>query len=130
MKPNEFDFSAVVTGSLRVEYLTGHMALKTQEIAALTGVHAVVLEMARTLLDEFAKDGAPKVARFKLATEEMKKHSDDIASEFFKGLRKATKALSKDPIGVKGGRDADCLAFWLVKKKPWPSKKKAAKVNL
>lgn len=122
----DFDFAKVVTGSVRVEYLTGHMALKTQEIALLTGVPAVVLEMARTLIEEFGKDQNGKVARFKLGTDEMKKHADEISAEFFKGLRKAAKALSKDPIGVKGGRDGDMLAFWLVKKTPWGAKKKAA----
>ena len=39
------------------------------------------------------------------------------------GLRKVGKALAKDPVVVKSGRDGDSLVFWFAKS--W-SRKRAA----
>jgi hypothetical protein len=110
MKNKGLDVSTVIPAGLKVEYLTGDIAFKAQQVAAFTGIHPVILEMGRTLIEE-----SGKVARFKLADAKMKEASEDIRGEFMNGLRRVGKALSKDPVVVKSGRDGDALVFWFAK---------------
>jgi len=104
------DVSALIPATLKVEYLTGDTAFRAQQVAAFTGIHPVILEMGRTLVEEQGK-----VARFKLADPKMKDAAEEIRGEFMKGLRRVGKALSKDPVVIKSGRDGDSLMFWFAK---------------
>jgi hypothetical protein len=110
MTKKEFNISTMIPAGLKVEYLTGDTAFKAQQVAAFTGIHPVILEMGRTLIEE-----SGKVARFKLADAKTKEAAEDIRGEFMKGLRRVGKALSKDPVVVKSGRDGDSLVFWFAK---------------
>src|SRR5688500_14848529 len=102
--------AALIPATLKVEYLTGDIALEAQTVARFTGIHPVILEMGQTLALEIGKTG-----RFKLADQKMKDAGDAIQSEFVKGLRKVAKAMSADPLQVKFGRDGDQLLFWYAK---------------
>jgi len=110
MKNKSSNVSTMIPAGLKVEYLTGDIAFKAQQVAAFTGIHPVILEMGRTLVEEQGK-----VARFKLADPKMKDAAEDIRDEFMKGLRRVGKALSKEKLAVKSGRDGDTLVFWFVK---------------
>lgn len=104
------DIAALIPAKLKVEYLTGDVAFQAQQVAGFTGIHPVILEMGKSLVDPVGK-----TARFKLADDNMKEAAEAIAQEFVKGLKKVAKAISKDPLQVKYGRDGDTLVFWYAK---------------
>jgi hypothetical protein len=106
----DVDLSEILPNAVKVEYLTGDTAFKAQQVAALTGIHPLILEMGRTLIDE-----PGKVARFKLATTELRENADKIQEQFLAGLRRVATALSKERLSTKGERDGDQLVFWYVK---------------
>jgi hypothetical protein len=118
--------TSIPPGEFKVEYLTGEVALKAREVSMLTGIHPVVVEMAKKLIE---KPGS--VGRFLLGTDELKANADAIEQEFMKGLRKVARAVAaKDRLGPKNGRDGHALVFWMQEKKEWlGAKKKAGKVT-
>jgi hypothetical protein len=110
MAETEVDIATLLPSTLKVEYLTGDTAFKAQQVAALTGIPPIILEMGRTLIDE-----PGKVARFKLGSTELRENADKIQEQFLAGLMRVATALSKERLSTKGGRDGDQLVFWYVK---------------
>lgn len=110
MKKKTLNVSTVIPAGIKVEYLTRDTAIQAQQVAELTGIHPVILEMGRKLIEDPAK-----VARFNLADPKMKEAGEAIRDEFRKGLRRVGKALSKEPMVVKSSRDGDALLFWFAK---------------
>jgi hypothetical protein len=110
MKNKSAKISTLIPSGLKVEYLTGDIAFQAQQVAAFTGIHPVIMEMGRKLVET-----PGSVARFKLADPKLKDATGDIQQEFLDGLRKVGKALAKDPVVVKSGRDGDSLVFWFAK---------------
>jgi hypothetical protein len=112
------EVNRLLPGSLKVEYLSGDSAFQAQQVAALSGIHPIILEMGRTLVNE-----PGKVARFKLANEQLRQNAEPLRTEFINGLRRIGKALSPaQALLAKGGLDGDSLVFWY--EKSWSRAKK------
>lgn len=93
----------------KFQVVDGQSFVRLREAAKLAGIHPVVLEMAGELLKRIGGSGAA----FALATPELQRNADEIASTFKTGLRRFAKAMEPTKkIKVKAYKDGQRLVFW------------------
>jgi len=97
----------VLPETLKFEIISGKSFIQTKSAAKLAGIHPVILEMGKKLMESV--DG--QAAQFFLGTPEMKRKAEDIESEFRSGLKKVAKAFG-NALQIKSYREDNKLFFW------------------
>lgn len=97
----------VLPEKLKFESISGKQFIQVKSAAKLAGIHPVILEMGKKLMESV--DG--QAASFLLGTPEMLKKANEIENEFNKGLKKVAKAFGNS-FSIKSYRDDNKLYFW------------------
>lgn len=97
--------------TVKLQFVDGKKFIEIKAAARLAGIHPVVLEMGRKLLEN--PDGQGGV--FLLATEQIRKQANEIEQVFRRGLQKVAKTLGPGGLAVKSYRDEERLVFWYAR---------------
>lgn len=107
----------ILPEKLKFEIISGKTFIQTKSAAKLAGIHPVVLEMGKKLMEQV--DG--QAAQFFLGTPDMERRATDIEVEFRNGLKKVAKAFGNS-LQVKSYREDNKLFFWYTQS--WSRKEK------
>lgn len=100
---------SLVPRDAKFTIVNGQDFLRLREATKLAGIHPVVLEMGKQLLERIGGTGAA----FTLGTPDMQKNADAIIATFKTGLRRFAKAMEPTKkIKLKAYRDGTRLVFW------------------